>query len=173
MSPTDAVATRNAEYIRHGIEHLFNRGDLTVADERFADHILLHSPATAAPVRGRSAVVDFIVKLRVAFPDLHLEIADLVADGDRVVTRCATTGTHLGDYFGVPPTGHRVEITEVHIFRIAATRIEELWLVFDVLGVLQQLHMMPAGGMPGPVMAGLAWVQRRRTRRLPPNEEAE
>ena len=83
----------------------------------------------------------------------------------RIVTRCTTTGTHLGDYFGVPPTGRRVEITEVQIFRIEDTRIQELWLVFDVLGVLQQLHMIPAGGLPGPVMAALAWVQRQRTRR--------
>lgn len=165
MSPTNDLATRNAELIRHGIEHLFNRGDLTVADERFADHILLHSPASAAPARGRSAVVDFIVKLRIAFPDLHVEIVDLVADHDRVVTRCATTGTHLGDYFGVPPTGHRVEITEVHLFRIEDARLEELWLVFDVLGVLQQMHMVPAGGLPGPVMGALAWAQRRRNRR--------
>jgi steroid delta-isomerase-like uncharacterized protein len=165
----DSVQTQNAEYIRHGVEYLFNRGDLTVADERFADDILLHSPASEEPIRGRDAVVDFIVKLRVAFPDLHMVIQDLVAAGDRVVTRCTSTGTHLGDYFGVPPTGHRVEITEVQIFRIEDTRIRELWLVFDVLGVLQQLHMIPAGGLPGPVMAGLAWVQRRRTRRATSN----
>jgi steroid delta-isomerase-like uncharacterized protein len=160
----DTVEAQNAEYIRHGVEHLFNRGDLTVADDRFAEDILLHSPATERPVQGRAAVVDFIVKLRVAFPDLHMAVEDLIAASDRIVTRCTTTGTHLGDYFGVPPTGHRVEITEVQIFRIEDTRIHELWLVFDVLGVLQQLHMIPAGGLPPPVMAGLAWLQRRRTR---------
>jgi steroid delta-isomerase-like uncharacterized protein len=168
----DTVEAQNAEYIRHGLEHLFNRGDLTVADERFAEDILLHSPASDEPVRGRVAVVDFVVQLRLAFPDLRLVIEDLVAADDRVVTRCTTTGTHLGDYFGVPPTGRRVEITEVQIFRIEDTRIQELWLVFDVLGVLQQLHMIPAGGLPGPVMAGLAWVQRRRTRRRHGHEEA-
>ena len=169
----DTVEARNAEYIRHGIEHLFNRGDLTVADERFAADILLHSPASEEPVRGRDAVVDFIVKLRVAFPDLHMVIEDLVAADDRIVTRCTTRGTHLGDYFGVPPTGHQVEITEVQIFRIEDTRIEELWLVFDVLGVLQQLHMIPAGGLPGPAMAGLAWVHRRRTGRGQPHRRRQ
>lgn len=159
----DTIEAQNVSYIRHGIEHLFNRGDLTVADERFADDIVLHSPASREPIRGRAAVVEFVIRLRVAFPDLHVRVDDVIAQGDRVVTRCTTTGTHQGDYFGVPPTGQRVNVTEVQIFRIADTRIQELWLVFNVLGVLQQLGMVPPNGMPAPVMAVLAWVQRRRT----------
>jgi steroid delta-isomerase-like uncharacterized protein len=157
-------AKANAEYIRHGIEHIFNRGDLTIADERFADDILLHSPASDEPVRGRAAVVDFVVRIRVAFPDLHMTIEDLVAVDDRVVTRCTTTGTHRGDYFGVPPTHQQVKISEVQIFRVVDTRITELWLTFNVLGVLQQIGMIPGGGLPPPVMAVMAAIQRRKAR---------
>lgn len=160
----DGVRAQNIEFIRHGVEHLFNRGDLTVADDRFADGIELHSPASADPVRGRENVVEFIVKLRVAFPDLHVTIEDLIADDDRVVTRCRTTGTQLGDYFGVPPTHRRVVIDEIQIFRIQDTQIQELWLSFNVLGVLQQLGMVPPGGPPAPVMRLLAWVQRRKAK---------
>ncbi|HUG83872.1 MAG TPA: ester cyclase [Euzebya sp.] len=159
------VEAENSAYIRHGIEQLFNRGNLTVADERFADDIRLHSPASAEPIVGRDQVVEFIVALRVAFPDLHVEIEDLIAADDRVVTRCTTTGTHLGDYFGTPPTGHRVRINEVQIFRITDTRLVDLWLTFDVLGVLVQMGLIPASGMPAPVMHLLAWLQRRKTAR--------
>ncbi len=81
------VREANAGYIRHGIEEMFNHGRFAVADERFADGILLHSPASEQPIRGRSEVVGFVRKLRTAFPDLHMEIEDLIADGDRVVTR--------------------------------------------------------------------------------------
>ncbi len=155
----------NAAYIRHGIEEMFNHGRFAVADERFADRIALHSPASEEPVVGRAEVVGFIRKLRTAFPDLHIVIEDLIADGDRVVTRCTTTGTHLGDYFGVPPTSRRVRMAEVQIFRVEDTRIQELWLTFNVLGVLQQMGMVPAGGLPPPVMKVLAYVQRQLVQR--------
>jgi hypothetical protein len=54
-----------------------------------------------------------------------------------------------------------VRVTEVQIFRIVDTQIQELWLVFNVMGVLQQMKMVPAGGLPPPVMAALAFIQRK------------
>ena len=107
----------------------------------------------------------FIRQLRTAFPDLHLVVSDLIAEGDRVVTRCTTSGTHLGDYFGVPPTGRHVVISEVQVFRITDTRIQELWLTFNVLGLLGQIGMIPAGGLPQPLVAVIAQVHRMLQRR--------
>ena len=158
-----ATADENAGYIRHGIEEIFNRRNMAVADERFAEDIVLHSPAQDEPVRGRQNLKGFIGKLHTAFPDLHVTVEDLVASGDRVVTRCTTRGTQDGDYFGTPPTGHAVTISEVQIYRVVDGTIVELWLLFNVLGVLQQLHIMPAGGLPRPIMELLCWVQRRGT----------
>ena len=162
----------NAGYIRHGIEEIFNKGNLAVADERFADDIVLHSPAQAEPMRGRETLKEFVVKLRRAFPDLRITVEDCVAAGDRVVTRCTTRGTQTGDYFGVPPTNRAVTMSEVQIYRVIDGKIVELWLEFNVLGVLQQLGMIPAGGFPPPLMALLAWRQRRGARKAAPRRAA-
>lgn len=158
-------AEENAGYIRHGIEEIFNKRNMAVADVRFADDIVLHSPAQAEPMRGRQTLKDFIGKLHSAFPDLRVSIEDLVASGDRVVTRCTTTGTQDGEYFGIPPTGNRVTMTEVQIYRVVNGRIVELWLVFNVLGVLQQLGVIPPRGLPPPIVRLIAWRQRRLSRK--------
>lgn len=158
-------AEENAATIRLGIEQMFNQGNLAMAETRFAEDIVLHSPAQDEPMRGRETLKDFIRKLRTAFPDLHMTVEDCIAHGDRVVTRCITRGTQRGDYFGTPPTNRRVAITEVQIYRIEDGQIVEMWLVFNVLGVLQQLGMIPAGGFPAPLLALLAWFQRRGVRK--------
>lgn len=155
----------NASTIREGIEAMFNRGDFAVADVRFADEIVLHSPAQDEPMRGRETLKGFIRTLRAAFPDLQVTVEDTIAQGDRVVTRCTTRGTHRGDYFGTPPTNRRVAISEVQIYRVVDGQIVEMWLVFNVLGVLQQMGMIPAGGFPAPLLALLAWFQRRGARK--------
>ena len=160
MSPEENAAT-----IRQGIEEMFNRGDLAIADVRFAEDIILHSPAQDTPMRGRETLKGFIRRLRTAFPDMHVTIEDTIAVGERVVTRCTTRGTHRGDYFGTPPTNRRVAISEVQIYRVVDGQIVEMWLVFNVLGVLQQMGMIPAGGFPAPLLAILAWFQRRGARR--------
>jgi len=158
-----ATPEENAGYIRHGIEEIFNRRNMAVADQRFADDIVLHSPAQDEPVRGRENLKSFIRQLHTAFPDMHVTVEDLVAAGDRVVTRCTTRGTQDGEYFGTPPTGHAVTVNEVQIYRVVDGRIVELWLVFNVLGVLQQLRLIPPKGLPRPVMEVMCWVQRRAT----------
>jgi steroid delta-isomerase-like uncharacterized protein len=158
-------AEENAGYIRHGIEEIFNRRNMSVADLRFADDVVLHSPAGREPLRGRETLKGFIGKLHTAFPDLRVSVEDLVAAGDRVVTRCTTRGTQDGDYFGTPPTGNAVTMSEVQIYRIVDGRIVELWLLFDVLGVLQQLGVIPANGLPAPLLSLICWNQRRASRR--------
>jgi len=160
-----ATPEENAGYIRHGIEEIFNRRNFAVADERFADDVVLHSPAQDEPVKGRENLKGFIRKIHTAFSDLHVTVEDLVAAGDRVVTRCTTRGTHDGDYFGTPPTGHPVTVSEVQIYRVVDGRIVELWLVFNVLGVLQQIRLIPAGGLPLALLRVLCWVQRRSTKK--------
>ena len=161
MSTTE----ENAGYIRHGIEEIFNRRNMAVADERFAEDIVLHSPAQREPMRGRATLKGFIGKLHTAFPDMRVTLEDLVAAGDRVVTRCTTRGTQDGDYFGTPPTGNPVTMSEVQIYRVVDGRIVELWLFFNVLDVLVQLGVIPPKGLPRPVLELICWGQRRASRK--------
>jgi steroid delta-isomerase-like uncharacterized protein len=79
-----------------------------------------------------------------AFPDLHVTVEDVVAEGDKVVSRNSVTGTHQGDYMGLPATGRPVAYNEIFIFRFVDGRIAETWGVVDVLAQMRQLGVIPA-----------------------------
>ena len=80
-----------------------------------------------------------------AFPDFDSTIDLLVAEGDIVAGRMTTTGTHTGDFMGIPATGKRVTFTETHIVRIANGKAVEHWGNQDDLGMMQQLGVIPEG----------------------------
>jgi predicted ester cyclase len=82
--------------------------------------------------------------LREAFPDLHFTVEDQIAAGDRVVTRWAGTGTHEGEFQGIPPTGRKVRISGIDIDRFASGKVVECWPEVNELGLLQQLGVLPA-----------------------------
>ena len=69
---------------------------------------------------------------------------DLIADGDRVVARVTTGGTHGGEFMGAPATGKRISVQEVDIFRIENGKIAEAWAAVDFFGMLTQLGLLPA-----------------------------
>jgi predicted ester cyclase len=79
-----------------------------------------------------------------AFTDFHHTVEDQVAEGDTVVSRITGTGTHTGEFLGVPPTGKRVTMTGLTIHRIADGKLIEHWAQIDALGLLQQLGAIPA-----------------------------
>lgn len=72
-------------------------------------------------------------------PDYHTMIEDLIAEGDKVVARVRMTGAHTGDFWGVPPTGRRVNLTGIYIVRIADGKIVEHWGEEDGMKVFRQL----------------------------------
>jgi steroid delta-isomerase-like uncharacterized protein len=84
-----------------------------------------------------------------AFPDAHVTIEELIAEGDKVVARFTMQGTHQGDWFGIPPTGRAVKIRGIEIFCIANGKITEHWDVVDSLGLAQQLGIVrvPSGAV--------------------------
>ena len=82
-----------------------------------------------------------------AFPDLRVTTEDLIAEGDRVVERWSQTQTHSGaPFMNIPPSGKKVRITGISIYRIANGKIVEHWSQMDVVSLLQQLGVMPAPG---------------------------
>lgn len=81
-----------------------------------------------------------------AFPDFHATIEDMVAEGDKVVVRVTATGTHQGDFMGIPATGKPFKYQEIHIARIADGKMAEHWGVEDTLGMLQQLGVVQLPG---------------------------
>ena len=79
-----------------------------------------------------------------AYPDLHVTVEDLIAEDDKLVARNTVTGTHQGEYMGVPPTGKSVTYNEIFIVRFANGRITETWGVVDVLSQMKQLGVIQA-----------------------------
>lgn len=96
---------------------------------------------------GTQAINEVYATLHRAFPDLHIKVEDLIAEGDKLVSRQTVTGTHLGAYLGLPPTGKPVTYNEIFVFRFTEGRIAEAWGVVDVLSLLKQLGMSP-GELP-------------------------
>ena len=88
---------------------------------------------------GAQALKQVWTTLLRAYPDLHVAVEDLIAEGDKVVCRNVVTGTHQGEYLGLPPTGRSVTYDEIFIFRFEDGRIAETWGVVDVLAQLRQL----------------------------------
>jgi steroid delta-isomerase-like uncharacterized protein len=97
--------------------------------------------SNSVPVR---ALKEVFGRLHRAFPDLHVTVEDMVEEGDKVVGRNTVTGTHQGEYLGLPPTGKSVTYNEIIIFRFAGGRIAETWGVVDVFSQMKQLGLAPA-----------------------------
>jgi steroid delta-isomerase-like uncharacterized protein len=112
-------------------------------DELVAPDALIRTPLPIG-LTGARALKEVFARLHRAYPDLHITIEDLIAEGDRVVSRNSVSGTHRGEYLGIPPTGKSVTYNEIFIFRFLNGRITETWGVVDVLSQMRQLGAVPA-----------------------------
>jgi steroid delta-isomerase-like uncharacterized protein len=143
-------AEESKDIVRRGIEALFTRdGDLDSLEETYAEDYVGHAPPFPDIV-GLQAAKGFAMGYRQAFPDLLTTTEDLIAEGDKVVARWTTSGTHQGEteVFG-PATGNRIEITGITIQRFGDNgKIVEGWTNADMLGQMQQLGMVPAADQP-------------------------
>jgi steroid delta-isomerase-like uncharacterized protein len=122
----------------------WNQGNQAIVDELCAPNYVLHDPDTT--VRGVEEFKQYIASNRTAFPDGHFTIEDQIAEGNMLATRWTFRGTHQGELRGVPPTGKQVTVTGIGIYRIEGGKFEESWVNFDVLGLLQQLGVIPPMG---------------------------
>ena len=113
-------AEANAAAARRVTDEAFNRGRLEVFDEICSPDVVSHDPAEPEDLRGTDAHKERVRGYRTAMPDLELVFDDLIAAGDKVVTRWTARGTNDGELMGMPPTGKRVEITGISIDRFDA-----------------------------------------------------
>jgi steroid delta-isomerase-like uncharacterized protein len=138
-------AEENKALARRLIEEMFNRGNLEAADELFAPDYVNHDPGSPEEIRGGpEGIKRYVGVYRTAFPDLQLTIEDQVTEGDKVATRWTGRGTHQGDLMGIAPTGRRATATGITIDRISGDKVVETWTNFDVMGMMQQLGVIPS-----------------------------
>lgn len=138
----------NKELYRRLIEETFNEGDLDLVDELVAEDCVLHEAGQPEPIRGPEGVKAFLGTYRSAFPDAHIDIEEVVAEGDVVVGRWTATGTHEGELEGIEPTGNEVTVMGLEMYRAEDGRFVEGWEVFDALGMLRQLGAVPEPSPP-------------------------
>ena len=132
----------NKTIVRRLLEDGFNAGTLAVFDEMLAPDFVNHDPANPT-VRDREGLKQYWAALCAGFPDQHTVAEELLADGDKVVKRATFQGTHTVTFNGLPPTGKRVTIALISIYRIVDGRVTAIWWGYDNLSVLQQLGVVP------------------------------
>lgn len=134
-----AVVRRAFDSMSEGREHFV------------AEHDAIYDPSLVGHFAGMPPVDitmhrQFGLATFDAFPDLKRPVEDLVAEGDKVVARWTSTGTHAGNFMGVPATGKWVTTSGITIFRLADGKIVEEWSESDMVGMLQQVGMIPSPG---------------------------
>ncbi|HZE48702.1 MAG TPA: ester cyclase [Jatrophihabitantaceae bacterium] len=110
-------------------------------DEVFHPDVLISTPLPVEAT-GAEALKQVWAMLLRAYPDLHVTVEDVIADGDKVVVRNTVTGTHQGTYMGLAPTGKTVTYGEIFILRFVDGRIAQTWGVVDVASQLKQLGLL-------------------------------
>jgi steroid delta-isomerase-like uncharacterized protein len=113
-----------------------------IVDEVFDPDVVLRTPLPIE-TSGAAAMKEIFGRLHTAFPDLHIEIEDLIAEGDKVVSRNVVTGTHRGEFMGLPATGTSVRYDEVFVVRFDDGHVVETWGVVDTASLMRQLGMIP------------------------------
>jgi steroid delta-isomerase-like uncharacterized protein len=133
---TDGTAAANKELARRFFDEVWNQGDESAIDRYIAEDAAGNDPTFGT---GREAFRTQWRNWRSAFPDLHFAVEDLVAEGDKVVTRWTLTGTHQGEFLGIAPTGRRISVAGMSLDRIAGGQIAEGFDTWDELGLHRQL----------------------------------
>lgn len=125
-----------------------NKGEaaaMAVTEKSVATNFVFHG-ATGEDIRGLKDFKQHLSLLYSGFPDGHFTIDDIVVEGDKVTTRWTLTGTHKGEFMGIPPTNKKVKMWAITIDRVAGGKFVEEWERADTLGFMQQLGVAPTSG---------------------------
>jgi steroid delta-isomerase-like uncharacterized protein len=134
----------NKALVRRYLEQSMNEGNAAAMDELTSADYVGHM--SGVPPFDRATHKQLLATFRAAFPDQRVTIEDLIAEGDKVVNRTTFSGTHQGEFQGIAPTGKRITITSISVSRITNGKVVEDWTVLDMLGMLQQLGVVPTPG---------------------------
>jgi predicted ester cyclase len=143
---TSTQESTNKEALRR-LNAALNSGDphviSTTIDEVFQPDVIIRTPLRVDASGSEMMKQLWDVLLR-GFPDLHVTVEDVIAEDDKVVSRNTVSGTHLGEYMGVQPTGKHITWNEIFIGRVADGRVAETWGVVDVASQMRQLGLVPS-----------------------------
>lgn len=125
------------------LHDIWSSGDVAAIPEVYSPGFVAHMPKgwgePPGHRDGHDGVARAVSRIRASFPDWREEVEDVVFEGDRIVVRYVSTGTQRGAFLDRPPSGARVRVDEISIFRIADGRIAEQWCLNDDLAFFKQL----------------------------------
>ncbi len=135
----------NAEIVRRFVEEVINRGNIESAGKYFWEDMVEQVPLPGQGP-GLAGLKDVLRGFLTAFPDIHFDIQEQIAEGDKVVSRFEFTGTHNGEFLGVPATGKQVRVWGTVIDRFAGDKIKDTRIIMDALGLMAQFGVFPPKG---------------------------
>ena len=127
------------------VEEALNKGNLAVIDECISADWVYNSPLGQG-LKGTEGFKQMVAMMRNAFPDIHYTFDDIVAEDDKVAARFTMTGTHKGDFMGIPPTGKQIKMTGAYFYRFKDGKEVEAIPFTDSMAMLRQLGVSPPGG---------------------------
>jgi steroid delta-isomerase-like uncharacterized protein len=134
-------AEHNKTAVRRLFEEGLNQGRDSVIEELIAPNYVNHDfPASAAGPEGFKQVLGMF---RAAFPDIRVTLEDVLGEDGRVATRGYFSGTHQGDFQGIPATGKPIKVSYIDIWRVQDGKLVENWVKMDLMGLMQQLGAIP------------------------------
>jgi steroid delta-isomerase-like uncharacterized protein len=139
------MSAANKALLRRWFDEVWNAGRSDTIDELMADNSVVH--AAIGDIRGVAEFKAFQAAYRNAFPDMRIQLDQVVAEGDVVAARWTASGTHQGDGLGFAPTGQHARFTGMVFARIQNGRFVEGWDCFNQLDLMQQLGVAPAPGV--------------------------
>jgi steroid delta-isomerase-like uncharacterized protein len=134
---------KNKDFIQAFNEDFWNKQNIAAFEKYFTGDFISHYPE--GDMNGEQ-VIGLCKAYFSAFPDLHITIDDLIAEGDKVVKVWTAHSTHKGEFMGIPATGKAIVVKGMEVFRIVDGKIAENWVIMDNLGMMQQLGVIPPMG---------------------------
>ena len=143
MTTTLQTLEANKAVARRLANEVFSQGNMKTFEEIFADDYVNHTMPVPGIPGTKAGFQQVVQATRAAFPDVQVDVKDVVAEGEFAVFRDVVHATSRGAFMGIPPNGKRLEWTEIHFLKILDGRIVEHWANFDQVGILRQLGVLP------------------------------
>jgi len=138
------MSEQNKAAMRRMYEEVWNQGNFETFEELISPDYKGHIPTPPDAPSGREGLRWLIQAYRAGFPDIHVDVDDQMAEGNKVLTRISIQGTHKGQFMNIPPSGIKVKVTALVVTRFVDGKNVEGWAELDRFGLMQQLGLIPA-----------------------------
>ena len=136
------TAVEKKDLLHQFQEQVWKEGNLDRIDEFFADNFVGHSAGAPEEIHGPAEYKDFVATTLEASSDMSVTVEDRIAEGDKVAQRVVVTGTHDGEFMGIPPTGKKFELPGIDIYRVEDGKFVEGWEQANMMGLMQQFGVI-------------------------------